>query len=76
MNAQIAEQEEIMWEELESDPAAVACRELLSRLDDEDTNEEDSCIIQTGGSSLGDIFRLNRKAFPPSGPSSSGCCNG
>ncbi|CAE7336219.1 unnamed protein product [Symbiodinium microadriaticum] len=70
------EEEEIMWEELESDPAAVACRELLSRLDDEDTNEEDSCIIQTGGSSLGDIFRLNRKAFPPSGPSSSGCCNG
>lgn len=46
IHAQTAEQEEIMWEELESDPAAVACRELLSRLDEEDAAEEDACITK------------------------------
>ncbi|CAE7426242.1 unnamed protein product [Symbiodinium sp. CCMP2456] len=33
------DEEDIVWEELETDPAAVACRELLGRLDDDEAEE-------------------------------------
>ena len=35
-------QGDIQWEELNDDPATVACKELLSRLDEEEEQEETS----------------------------------
>lgn len=38
----IAPQGDIDWEELQDDPATAACRELLSRLDEEEAQETTS----------------------------------